>query len=107
MEDNVPDVEKGTAEACTTFAQPILHISGSKSKLKILPKLGEMHFIKGRWSLEIVAHELCHALIHRITMIPPSFDQIRNQVGYSEETVCYEFGAWVRDLYRILSEHGD
>lgn len=57
------------------------------------PKLGEIHFIQGVWTLEIVAHELLHAMFHRIrTLKSPCVDRLFLEMEV-EELVCYEFGA--------------
>lgn len=74
-----------------------------------LPRLmlGELHFAAGRWTDEVVAHELMHAL----------FESQRSDVGADfsprdpdqpfshEEEWCYRFGRWFSSTYRWLWKH--
>ena len=87
------------------LAPTIILYNGKTEKKIIRPKLGEVHFIKGKWDLEIVAHELCHALIQRLRMILPNAEQVVEQECDYEEDICYEFGAWVDEIYRLLYEN--
>jgi hypothetical protein len=100
---NTTDTDKKTG-GCVNLVPSIIEIEGDSKKEIVRPKLGEVHFIKDRWDMEIVAHELCHALIHRIRMIRPDATQVVEQEGDSEETICYEFGKWVDQIYRVLWE---
>lgn len=96
----------GEAAGCCNLAPSILMIGSDGSEVEIIrKKLGEVHFIKGKWTLEIVAHELCHALIQRLRMIEPSAEKVIEQTGDSEEIICYEFGRWVDSVYRLLWKH--
>ena len=99
---NACDVDTTTL-GCANLACTMIrvHEDGTED-IVIRPKLGEVHFIKDQWDLEIVAHELCHALIHRIRQIKPSFKNIIDQDGRSEEDICYNFGAWVNEIYNHL-----
>lgn len=87
---------------CVNLAPTIIEITKNSEREFVRPKLGEIHFIKNKWNIEIVAHELCHALIHRIRMIKPTVKQIIEQEGDSEEMICYEFGEWVNAIYNLL-----
>lgn len=66
-------------------------------------KMGEIHFIARRWDMEVVAHELQHAIIHRLKFLCPSYQSIldRDEIE-AEEEVCYEFGRWFAHIYRWL-----
>lgn len=67
------------------------------------PKMGEVHFIKGAWDMEVVAHELQHAIIHRMKMLCPSpMSFIMQDCIEQEEEVCYDFGRWFAHIYRWL-----
>jgi hypothetical protein len=86
----------------TNLSPTIIEVTKNTERTIIRPKLGEIHFIKDNWNLNVVAHELCHALIHRIRQIPPKASKIINQSGNAEELICYEFGKWVEDIYRFM-----
>ncbi len=66
-------------------------------------KVGEIHFIKNYWNLEAIAHELSHALLHRIRLLCPSYKSIiEDNDMEKEEVICYEFGKWVTEIYTWL-----
>ncbi len=97
--DNIPK----ESAACVNLAPTIIEYSNKVEKEIIRPKLGEIHFISKKWSLEIIAHELCHALVQRLRMIKkPTLQQVIEQYEDSEEEICYEFGSWVDMIYRLL-----
>jgi hypothetical protein len=68
------------------------------------PLIAEVHFVKGRWTEEIVAHELMHAALHRMRLLPPFHHAVLDQEGAAEETVCREFGRWMDGVWRWLWE---
>ena len=97
--DNIPFEFSG----CVNLAPTIIEIDKDFEREIVRPKLGEVHFIKDKWTLEIVAHELCHAMFHRLRMMKnPTAEQIMEQDNSSEEDICYEFGRWVDQIYRFL-----
>ncbi len=63
------------------------------------PKLGELHFVRGKWSMEVVVHELVHAALHRLraTVLRPDCD-----MNKEEEPLCYALGEWGDQVYRWL-----
>lgn len=65
------------------------------------PKLGELHFIKGKWDMEVVAHELLHAMFHKLNTLCICPKEVSEDID-KQEPVCYEFGRWANDLYRKL-----
>jgi hypothetical protein len=77
---------------CCCF-NPTYIING---KEKIYPKLGEVHFIKGHWSMEVVVHELTHALFYIMSIWPLD----NKNEPYEKETL--RFGYWVDKIYREL-----
>jgi hypothetical protein len=81
----------------------LLNEDGSVHKKFPPKKMGEVHFIKDKWNMEIVAHELCHALIgrlrHNATL---KLCDVMMQNNDTEEIICYEFGRWVDEVYRRL-----
>ncbi len=110
----------GKVAACVHFAPTIVEVllgdpyseTTSPNEIKysafekeiVRPKLGEAHFIKDKWDLEVVAHELCHILLHRLRVLEPSVEKIMEQEYDSEETVCYAFGRWANQIYSMLWE---
>lgn len=65
--------------------------------------IGELHFIKDRWDLNIVTHEFLHALFHYIRVIVPDFGRSFYMNWMSEEEkICYPFGEWCDWAYRWL-----
>lgn len=76
----------------------------------VRPKLGEIHFVKGSWSVGTIAHEVTHALLHRLrylavkpeTVIPELSD---DYLSANEEILAYEAGNWVESLHAWLSRH--
>ena len=106
FDQNTYDNKPGESSGCVNLAPPYIEVykDGTTSEEMIRPKLGEVHFIKDKWDMEVVAHELFHALMHRLRFVKPSAEDIMEQVGSSEEDVAYEFGRWVDKIYRKLWE---
>jgi hypothetical protein len=102
FDENTLDNNPHTSLGCVNLAPTIMLFTNKGTKKIIRPKLGEVHFIKDKWDLEVVAHELCHALIQRLRMIKPSAKSVVEQTKNNEETICYEFGEWVDKIYRML-----
>lgn len=98
-------VHKGQPEGTKAFFFPLNYSS---------TKIGEAHFCL-EWSvLEIVAHELTLALVHRMTMLGPSAvdviaqretgergygDRGKFYAGRADEEIAYEMGRWVFHAY--------
>jgi hypothetical protein len=69
------------------------------------PKLGELHFSLSRWHEELVSHELLHAIIHRMRVLPPYGREMFDKGDINEEEeVCYDFGRWFARLWVRLHE---
>lgn len=100
---NSMDNEK--AVACVNFEPTIIEFSNNTENEIIRPKRGEIHFVVGKWNIEIVAHEIGHALIERMRLFPPHADAIIEQTADAEEEICHELGQWVDNVYRWLWEH--
>lgn len=64
------------------------------------PLLGELHFVRNEWNEEIVAHELCHALVHRLRTLP-NRGAVFEDMDH-EEPLCLTFGQWFNQLYNWL-----
>ena len=104
FDENTHDNKPGEAAGCCNHAPMKLLVNEEGRVLKKCPpkKMGEVHFIKDKWNMEIVAHELLHALIGRFRNIQPKLCDIVMQNGNAEETICYGFGEWVDQSYRRL-----
>ena len=87
---------------CCKFT-PILEDLHEDKRHPWKPKLGDIHLIKDKWSLEIVSHELCHALLLRLDILKPRFNEaIPTDNAELYESICYEFGIWVETVYGWL-----
>ena len=81
-------------------AVPVL-VDPETKQLVPSPKLGELHFVLGEWDMEIIAHELLHALFYRMNTLGDCVDRVSLDM-HKQEPVCYEFGRWVDEVYRKL-----
>lgn len=78
-------------------------IDCATGKPKPKPLIGEIHLIAGEWNLEIIAHELQHALFHlmRVTagtdILHKDFDDMP-----AEEVFCYIYGQMLDGLHSQL-----
>lgn len=61
--------------------------------------LGEIHFARNSWNLEVVAHECLHATIHAMHVY--NIDLL-NGFMEEEERLCYLHGHLFEDVYRWL-----
>lgn len=73
-------------------------------KHKPLKVIGSIHFVRGKWDMEVVSHECLHAVSHyvRATGATPLGDRADNMTA--EEKLCYPFGKLVDEIYRKLWE---
>lgn len=94
-------MEDGLASGCHCPCPTL--VDPESGELLPAPKVGEVHFIAGKWDMEVVAHELQHAILHRLRVLCPSPQSIlvRDEIE-AEEEVCYEFGRWFAHIYRWL-----
>jgi len=98
------DMEDGKAIGCHCPSSTIMDVESGE--LYPSPKRGEVHFIVGRWNEEIVAHELQHAILHRLRTMLPSYKEILGQDDINaEEEICYEFGRWFASTWKWLWEN--
>lgn len=81
------------------FEEDGFELQKTEEKEITKPKLGELHFVKSDWNLEIIAHELCHALIHRLRVVNPLYKQMVLNEELNEEDICHEYGMWMIFLY--------
>lgn len=78
---------------------------------RVAPKLGEMHFAAGHWSVDLVAHEAFHAVSHVMNCIGPSGNECvrratgpRFSTGCAQEDVAYVHGHMVKGIFDWLCE---
>lgn len=64
------------------------------------PKLGEIHVVRNNWNMEVVSHEIAHAVIHRLRATALSKKDL--DMDKEEEPICYAAGTWADQLYRWL-----
>jgi hypothetical protein len=78
-------------------------VDDETGKVYINPKLGEIHFAKDSWNVNVVAHEVQHAIIHRMRLVwPPAHLILLEEYADAEEEIAYETGHWVERVYRWL-----
>lgn len=80
--------------------------------LSVAPKLGELHFVSGTWDVNTAAHEVQHALIHRMRYLHPTPAMVLNERdpehdSEDEEVLAYEAGAWVEAVLCWLTRVDD
>lgn len=106
-------MRRGTGEGCERTmamhccAKFSTHYEGEweRAHLKVRPLLGELHFVAGEWTPEIVAHELAHSLLHRLRTGGELLRAVMEQDPMeAEEAVCYEFGEWAAQVHAWLRE---
>lgn len=64
--------------------------------------LGQIHFARGAWSVEIVSHEVLHAILHRARFLPPTLGHVIETRQDLEEVLAYEAGEWTQALFDWL-----
>lgn len=97
------EVEDGTL-AMTCF-EPWL-VDDETGKVYINPKLGEIHFARDHWNVNVIAHEVQHAMIHRMRLIwPPAHLIMLDEYADAEEEIAYETGSWVEKTHGFLWQH--
>lgn len=100
MLQNLPAPSSDELGAC---CQNTWNLDGRTWEKSAPPLLSEVHFVKDRWDEEVVAHEICHALLHRIRTTGPPLEVVicQNPMA-AEEEICYEMGRWVMATHRWL-----
>lgn len=88
---------------CITYTSEDL-----EGNLSVSSCLGSIHFISGRWTLSTLAHEIQHAVLHRLRYLEPGpacvMDESSPTYDYSdEEVIAYEAGDWAEDLMAWLT----
>jgi len=97
-------MEDGKASGCHCPCPTLM--DPESGELLPSPKCGEIHFVAEDWNEEVVAHELQHAILHRLRVLCPSYRAIleRDEIE-AEEEVCYEFGRWFAAIWKWLLQN--
>ena len=87
---------------CAHMPRRFKFTDGTESKI-VVPKLGELHFVQGRWTLDIVAHECRHteSTAHEALGIVIEHG---NQDIEQEERACYYLAGLIDNVYCWLWE---
>lgn len=82
------------------------YVDSDTGQVYINPKLGEIHFARDAWNVNVVAHEVQHAIIHRMRLIwPPAHLIMLDEYADAEEEIAYEMGNWTERVHSFLWEH--
>lgn len=80
------------------------YVDADTGDVYIAPKLGELHFAVAHWSVNIIAHEVQHAIVHRMRLVwPPAHLILLDEYVDAEEEIAYETGHWVQAVYDFLT----
>ncbi len=103
MQDYFDDPDPDTL-ALTCF-EP-WYIDDTTGNVYIQPKLGEIHFAVSNWNVNVIAHEVQHAIVHRMRLIWPAAHLIMlDEYADAEEEIAYETGNWVERVHTFLWTH--
>ena len=69
-----------------------------------LKVIGAIHFVRGKWDLEVVSHECLHAVSHYVRATGSKPLGHRSDDMEKEEALCYPFGRLVDEIYSKLWE---
>lgn len=79
------------------------YVDDDTGSVYINPKLGEIHFARDHWNVNVIAHEVQHAVIHRMRLIwPPAHLILLDEYADAEEEIAYETGNWVERVHGFL-----
>lgn len=82
------------------------YVDDDTGSVYINPKLGEIHYAIGHWNVNVAAHEVQHAVIHRMRLIwPPAHLILLDEYADAEEEIAYETGNWVERVYDFLNQN--
>lgn len=66
-------------------------------------KIAEIHFARDCWNVNVVAHEIFHAIVHRMRLMYPAAHLLAHEeYAAAEEEVAYELGNWVERVHAWL-----
>lgn len=82
------------------------YVDSDTGQVFINPKLGEIHYARDAWNVNVVAHEVQHAIIHRMRLIwPPAHLIMLDEYADAEEEIAYETGNWTERVHTFLWEN--
>lgn len=111
--------EVDTSSRARCDSMPWVHNRGADTRHTLSPCLARLHFKTQRWDDETIAHEVQHAILHRITVLGPHWQRIedlcdeeRQQgdtagtlVSQANEDICTEAGRWFAAVQAFLWKH--
>jgi hypothetical protein len=66
-------------------------------------KIAEIHFAADAWNVNVVAHEVFHAIVHRMRLMYPAAHLLpHEEYAAAEEEIAYELGNWVERIHTWL-----
>lgn len=82
------------------------YVDDDTGNVYINPKLGEIHYARGHWNVNVCVHEVQHAIIHRMRLIwPPAHLILLDEYADAEEEIAYETGNWSERVHSFLWEN--
>jgi hypothetical protein len=94
--------QPGNETLAMTCFEPWL-VDGETGDVYINPKLGELHFARDHWNINVISHEVQHAIIHRMRLIwPPAHLILLDEYVDAEEEIAYETGNWIEKIHNFL-----
>jgi len=96
----------GTIALCVTDT----YVCEDTGAGRVVPELGALHFVSGSWNVNDVAHEVQHAILHRMRYLDPLPPLVLDELQPSwdqddEEVIAYEAGAWVESALAWLTNN--
>lgn len=101
-----PADPEATADTLAMTSFEAWYVDPDNGSIYINPKLGEIHFARDHWNVNIIAHEVQHAIMHRMRLIwPPAHLLMLDEYADAEEEIAYETGHWVAQIHKFCQAH--
>lgn len=99
---HIGEPEETGIQAVTLFDTYVENpITGENSPTSY--KIAELHFVSNMWNINVVAHEVFHAIVHRMRIMYPGAALLPyEQYADAEEEIAYELGNWVQKVFTWL-----
>lgn len=66
-------------------------------------KIAELHFVVDMWNMNVVTHEVFHAIVHRMRLMYPGASLLPyEEYADAEEEIAYELGNWSEKVFTWL-----